>query len=197
MSCAFTVSRPSSLSRWVLLTAGLASGVGIPLGAQTPQTVSACYVPAVGAIYMIKLPGLPQNCLPPLSQDRCSCSTAARGYPRRRRREPAGLQGATSRVLTPIPPWRNCAAHNSRRRRLWMAKSSFFTRAATHGGRPDFPLAPPITVRSLDCRTTTTRSTSWQTVDVPSAVRSVSRATRSRDSVRRRRPVMRFAISKP
>jgi|JI10StandDraft_1071094.scaffolds.fasta_scaffold105346_2 hypothetical protein len=69
MSCAFTVSRPSSLSRWVLLTAGLASGVGIPLGAQTPQTFSACYVPAVGAIYMIKLPGLPQNCLAPAHKE--------------------------------------------------------------------------------------------------------------------------------
>src|SRR5204863_2444466 len=34
-----------------------------PAAAQTPTTFHACYVPSVGAMYMIKLTGLPPGCL--------------------------------------------------------------------------------------------------------------------------------------
>jgi len=47
---------------WPLL---LASGVMLtrPAAAQEPQTFHACYVPDVGAVYLIKITGLPTNCL--------------------------------------------------------------------------------------------------------------------------------------
>src|SRR2546425_1834994 len=50
---------------------GRAAGVALALGVvllrsaatQTPTTFYACYVPSVGAMYMIKLAGLPTACL--------------------------------------------------------------------------------------------------------------------------------------
>jgi hypothetical protein len=47
------------------LAAGLGALVVVAASAvgQTAQTFEACYVPEVGAIYLIKLPGLPQACL--------------------------------------------------------------------------------------------------------------------------------------
>ena len=47
----------------------LALCFGAPLAAHAQQTFSACYVPSVGAVYMIKLPGLPTSCLAPLHQE--------------------------------------------------------------------------------------------------------------------------------
>lgn len=43
-----------------MLAAGL---VAVPVQAQTTQTFYACYVPEVGAMYMIRLSGLPNECL--------------------------------------------------------------------------------------------------------------------------------------
>jgi len=39
--------------------------LGVPGRAQTPQTFNACYVPSVGAIYLVGLTGLPGACLGP------------------------------------------------------------------------------------------------------------------------------------
>jgi hypothetical protein len=48
-------------------TVGLAFFAALPLGlgAQNPTTITACFVPIVGAIYLIKVPGLPSACLGP------------------------------------------------------------------------------------------------------------------------------------
>src|SRR5437899_10838936 len=45
-----------------VLVAALALA-GVPGRAQAQQTFNACYVPSVGAIYLIKLAGLPSACL--------------------------------------------------------------------------------------------------------------------------------------
>ena len=47
----------------LLLSALTASLVATPVQAQTAQTFHACYVPEVGAMYLIQLPGLPSQCL--------------------------------------------------------------------------------------------------------------------------------------
>ncbi len=58
-------------SRRGLLGAGLATiallvGMAAPVAGQT--TFYACYVPAVGVLYIIELPGLPTDCLSPSHQ---------------------------------------------------------------------------------------------------------------------------------
>lgn len=48
----------------ILASAGLlAVALAGPAGAQAPTTYTACYVPDVGAMYLIQLPGLPTECL--------------------------------------------------------------------------------------------------------------------------------------
>jgi hypothetical protein len=47
--------------RWMVLVPGVLWAT--PLGAQVPATFNACYVPQVGAMYLINLPGLPAACL--------------------------------------------------------------------------------------------------------------------------------------
>jgi hypothetical protein len=55
------------LRRMPVLTAALLPLLGSllagPAQAQDPQTFYACYVPEVGAVYLIKIAGLPDNCL--------------------------------------------------------------------------------------------------------------------------------------
>src|SRR5687767_4411851 len=51
------------LSSAIAITVALAAFAARPVIAQTPTTFSACYVPSVGAIYMIKSAGLPTACL--------------------------------------------------------------------------------------------------------------------------------------
>lgn len=61
-SCSVRHDAPRLL--WLLTgAAALLPLVVRPALAQTSQTFTACYVPTVGAIYLIRQPGLPQNCL--------------------------------------------------------------------------------------------------------------------------------------
>lgn len=58
------VSTPRPVFRTGLLLAALHL-LGTSSRAQTPQTFNACYVPSVGAIYLVGLTGLPGACLGP------------------------------------------------------------------------------------------------------------------------------------
>lgn len=51
------------LSRLLVAAVLGAAGLALPLHAQAPVTFNACYVPQVGAMYLINLPGLPSACL--------------------------------------------------------------------------------------------------------------------------------------
>jgi hypothetical protein len=57
------ITRISGIISATAMAATLSAALAAPAAGQTPVVFSACYVPSVGALYMIKQQGLPQACL--------------------------------------------------------------------------------------------------------------------------------------